>query len=169
LTPSNVPSLQRSNNASLTQTVSEEKHGYHLDDVLKEWNGKNIDNAECARLVQVLCPDVGWTGRWQRGPRVIDVLPHLLPGTVVANFKYEGGRWKFPNKKGWHSGLYKQNGRGRVMPNGLPCVFTIVNQWPGQHVEERGLPRVTPAMIQRNPLFAGEANNADDFYVVLVP
>jgi hypothetical protein len=63
----------------------------------------------------------------------------------------------------------KQNGRGRVMPNGLPCVFTIVNQWPGQHVEERGLPRVTPEMIQRNPLFAGEANNADDFYVVLVP
>lgn len=140
----------------------------NLDEVLKKWKDKYVANGECARLVQVLCPDVGPTRGWRRGPRVIDVLPTLLPGTVVANFRFEDGRWKFPNKSGWHSGIFKQDGRGRVMGNGLICVFTIVNQWPGQKVVERGLPHVTPAMIQRNPGFAGEANNTDDFYVVLV-
>lgn len=140
-----------------------------LDDVLKEYQDKWIDNGECARLVQVLCPEVGWTGRWQRGPRVVDMLATLLPGTVVANFKLIDGLWRFPNKKGWHSGLYKQDGRGRVMPNGIPCVFTLLDQWPEQTVEERGLPHVTPELAKRNALFGAPANNADEFYVVLVP
>jgi hypothetical protein len=141
----------------------------NLDDVLKEWDRKLIDNGECARLVQVLCPEVGWTGRWQRGPRVIDVLPHLLPGTVVANFKLENGTWKYPNKSGWHSGLYKQNGRGRVMPNGILCKFTIVDQWPNQQVQERGLPSATPALLKMDARYGLPSNNADEFFVVLVP
>jgi hypothetical protein len=74
---------------------------------------------------------------------------HILPGTVIANFVPENGTWKYPNKKGWHSGIYKQNGRDRVMPNGLPCKFTMVDQWPGQRVQERGLASATPALIKR--------------------
>lgn len=140
-----------------------------LDALLKKHQGTQIADGECARLVQFFVPAVGWTGRWERGPRVIDVLPQILPGTVVVNFVFEDGRWKFPNRRGWHSGLYKQNGRGRPMPNGIPCAFTIVDQWPGQPVEERGLPHATPELVKRHPTYGISANNADDFYVVWVP
>jgi hypothetical protein len=141
----------------------------NLDDVLKQWEGQNIDNGECARLVQVLCPDLGHTSRWQKGPRVIDVLPHILPGTVIANFVLENGTWKYPNKKGWHSGIYKQNGRDRVMPNGLPCKFTMVDQWPGQRVQERGLASAIPALIKRDARYGLPSNDADGFFIVWVP
>lgn len=42
-------------------------------------------NQECAALPQALT-DVGYSGRWAPGPRVID-LDFLIPGTVIANFK----------------------------------------------------------------------------------
>jgi len=49
---------------------------------------------ECPALPQFLT-DVGYTGRWQPGPRVID-LAYLHPGTVIANFKVVDGRPGFP-------------------------------------------------------------------------
>lgn len=141
----------------------------NLDDYLKEKKGQQIDNGECARLVQVLCPALGYHGRWQRGPRVVDVLPTLAVGTVVANFALKDGAWVFPSKHGYHAGIYKQNGRGRVMDNGLVCVFTLLDQWVGTGVQERGLPHVTPEMAKRDAKWAAAANNADEFYVVQVP
>jgi len=141
----------------------------NLDEVLKKNKDQYIDNGECARLVQVLCPELGYHGRWQRGPRVVDVLPTLAVGTAVANFDLKDGLWVFPSKHGFHAGIYKQNGRGRVMKNGLVCVFTMVDQWRGQYVEERGLPHVTPEMREQNVKWTAAANNADEFYVILVP
>jgi hypothetical protein len=75
----------------------------------------------------------------------------------------------FPSKHGFHAGIYKQDGRGRVMPNGLICVFTMIDQWQGQGVEERGLAHVTPEMTRRDARWTSAANNADEFYVILVP
>jgi hypothetical protein len=125
-------------------------------------------NGQCARLVQVLCPDAGPTSGWKRGERVIDVLPQLRPGTVVANFWFDRDEWRFPSRQGFHSGIYKQNGLSRIMPNGLPCAFTLIDQWPGKYPGERGLAHVTPEMAKRDIRWAEEANNADDFYVVMV-
>jgi hypothetical protein len=78
----------------------------NFDALLKEWEDKAkqvykeqgkdglkhlmIANGQCARLPQELT-SVGYTGRWQRGDRVIDVARALKPGTVIANFKLIDG------------------------------------------------------------------------------
>jgi hypothetical protein len=86
---------------------------YHgsFNALLKEWEEKvkqrvkeqgndglktlMIADGQCARLPQELTA-VGWSGRWQRGDRVIDVARTLKPGTVIANFKLIDGRWQYP-------------------------------------------------------------------------
>lgn len=128
-----------------------------------------IDNGECARLPQVLT-DVGYTGRWQPGPRVID-LKFLLPGTVIANFKFVNGKAKYPNEHGYHAGLFQRFEHGAVMVNGMPCAFSMIDQWVGKRggVGERGVAVLTPAFVKAHPTVATPANNAAEFYVVVVP
>ena len=126
-----------------------------------------LDNGECARLPQMLTT-VGWTGRWQRGPRVLD-SPHLLPGTVIANFKLVDGKWKFPNEHGFHAGLFIRFAHKAIMSNGIPCEFVMFDQWTTKRPGERGLGILSPAFRKANPLFATPSNSADEFYVVLVP
>lgn len=138
-----------------------------LDELEREWAGKYIANGECARLPQALT-DVGHTSRWQPGPRVVD-LAYLNPGTVIANFVFERGRARYPNKSGWHAGLFRRFEPGVVMANGLPCRFSMIDQFPGKHVRARGMASLTPAYKEAHPHHATPANNADEFYVVVVP
>lgn len=141
-----------------------------LTALLDEADGKRISfigNGECARLPQELT-EVGWTGRWQRGPRVLD-SPHLLPGTVIANFKLVDGKWKYPNEHGYHAGLFIQFAHKVVMANGLPCEFIMFDQWTTKLPGERGLAVLTPAFKKANGWAATPSNSADEFYVVLVP
>jgi hypothetical protein len=126
-----------------------------------------LGGGECARLPQVLT-DVGWTGRWQRGPRVFD-SPHLLPGTVIANFKLVDGKWKYPNQHGYHAGLFVKFCHRAMMSNGMPCEFTIFDQWTSKRPGERGMAILTSSFKKANPWADTPSNRADEFYVVLVP
>lgn len=116
---------------------------------------------ECVALVQELT-DVGYTGRWQPGPRVID-LEFLLPGTVVANFVFENGKARFPNKHGFHAALFDRFCRGTLMTNGRPCEFSIFDQYHRKPAGRRGLAKST---TQWKPM---ASDDAAAFYVVVVP
>lgn len=140
------------------------------DKLLEQGKGEWFDNGECARLPQVLT-DVGWTGRWQPGPRVID-LDYLLPGTVIANFKFVQGKPKFPNQHGWHAGLFDRFWRGAKMVNGMPCEFSMFDQWSGakrKAAGRRGVATLTPEFKNAHPEVDLPSNRADEFYVVVVP
>lgn len=144
-----------------------DKYDKLIADKKPQW----IDNGQCARLPQVLT-DVGYTGRWHPGPRVVD-LDYLLPGTVIANFKMVNGIPKFPNESGWHAGLFDKFWQGARLANGLPCVFSMLDQWYGPKSKKpagrRGVAILTPEFIQAQPDMNSPANRADDFYVVVVP
>ena len=141
-----------------------------LKALLQKWKDegtRRLANGQCARLPQVLT-SVGHTSGWQRGPRVVD-YPDLSPGTVIANFKFVGGRFKFPNQEGWHAGLFHRFEGKRVMPNGLPCEFSMIDQWVGKAPGERGMSILPEWFKKRFPGHYKPANMADEFYVVLVP
>jgi hypothetical protein len=124
-------------------------------------------NHECAALPQFLT-DVGYTGRWWPGPRVID-LDYLLPGTVIANFKTVDGKSKFPNQHGWHVGLFDKFLRGARMVNGLPCEFSMFDQYEGKPASRRGVAILTPEWKKANPRYGTPSNDASEYYVVAVP
>ena len=139
-----------------------------LEELKTTWAGRFVANGECARLPQELT-DVGWTGRWLPGPRVVD-LSFLLPGTVIANFKLVNGYWKFPNEHGYHAGLFQRYEYGRVMANGKPAVFSMIDQWKGdlpKTAGERGLTGYTPEQAKHGRM--APSDNANEFYVVVVP
>lgn len=141
-----------------------------LTALLTETDNKSIPalgGGECARLPQVLT-DVGWTGRWQRGPRVLD-SPHLLPGTVIANFKLVNGQWKYPNEKHYHAGLFVKFAQRALMTNGMPCEFTMFDQWAHKLPGERGMAILPDWFKKKRPDMDSPSNRADEFYVVLVP
>jgi len=123
-----------------------------------------IDNQQCARLVQVLA-NVGYTGTWRPGARVVD-LKYLQPGTVIANFKIMDGKPVFPNESSWHAGLFQKFEHGKII-QGRRAHFTIIDQFPGKPVGERPLQAYTPEEAKR--LGKTPANNANEYYVVLVP
>lgn len=130
-----------------------------------------IATGECARLPQALT-DVGHTSRWRRGPRVLD-LAFLLPGTVIANFKLIEGQWRYPNEHGYHAGLFDQFQYGKVLAYGLPCEFTIFDQYNGERgPKPAGLRPISilPDWYKKQyPRYDTPSNRADDFYVVAVP
>ena len=142
----------------------------NLQALLKQWKDEKIQklaNGECARLPQELT-HVGHTRRWQRGARVLD-SPHLLPGTVIANFKMVNGKWKYPNQKGYHAGLFHKFEGRRVMSNGLPCEFSMIDQWVKKAPGERGIAILPDWFKKKYPSMYEASNRADEFYVVLVP
>jgi hypothetical protein len=122
---------------------------------------------ECAALPQFLT-DAGHSSRWQPGPRVID-LAFLLPGTVIANFKMVDGRPQYPNESGWHIGLFDKFWHGALMVNGLPCEFSMFDQYPGKPASRRGLAILTPAWKKAYPDKSKPANDASEYHVVVVP
>lgn len=129
-----------------------------------------IANGECARLPQALT-DVGHTSRWQPGPKVVE-LAYLNPGTVIANFKFDkNGNARYPNEHGYHAALFQKFEHGASMVNGMPCAFSMIDQWVGKRggVSARGVSVLTPEFKKANPQFATPSNNAEEFYVVMVP
>ena len=124
-------------------------------------------NQECAALPQALT-DVGYTGRWSPGPRVAD-LDFLIPGTVIANFKTIDGKPRFPNQSGWHVGLFDQFRRGAMMVNGLPCEFSMFDQFHGKPAGLRGVAILTPEWKRVNSRYGTPSNDAAEFFVVVVP
>lgn len=137
-----------------------------LKELLEKWEGKFIMDGECAKLPQYLT-SVGWSGRWQPGPRVVD-LSYLLPGTVIANFKFENGRASYPNAHGFHAGLFVRFER-RPMRNGRLSRFIMIDQWKGgqpKTVSERPVSEYTRAEAGN---IIKPCDNAGEFYVVAVP
>jgi hypothetical protein len=106
------------------------------------------------------------------GPRVID-LDYLLPGTVIANFKMVNGKPKFPNEHGYHAALFDRFWRGAKLVNGLPCEFSMFDQWKGaggaKGASRRGVGILSEEFRKANPRFDTPSNRADEFYVVVVP
>jgi len=130
----------------------------------EKWHKGFIDNEQCARLVQVLT-GIGHTSTWKPGARVVD-LNYLRPGTVVANFKIVDGRPKFPNQSAWHAGLFQRFEHGKII-KGKRTHFTIIDQYPGKPVGERALQAFSPDEAKR--FGKTPANNANEYYVVMVP
>lgn len=132
------------------------------DELKRQNKGRYIGrDQECVALPQALT-DVGYTGRWAPGPRVID-LEFLLPGTVIANFLFENGKARFPCRNGWHAALFDRFCRGAVMANGLPCEISVFDQYVGKPAGRRGLAKSTPHWT---PM---PSDGAAQFYVVVVP
>lgn len=139
-----------------------------FDELKRQGKGKYLGgSADCVRLPQTLT-DVGWTGFWRRGPRVID-QDHVLPGTVVANFKMINGEWRFPNESGYHAALFDQFWHGALMADGLPCQFSIFDQYHGKPAGRRGLAIIPEWLKKSDPRMNTASNQADAFYIVLVP
>jgi hypothetical protein len=138
------------------------------DRLKREGRGQYLGrDHECVALPQYLT-DVGYTGRWWPGPRVID-LDFLLPGTVIANFKTVNGVPTFPCQKGWHAGLFDKFWRGAMMANGLPCAFSMFDQYEGKPAALRSLAILTADWKRAHPDKATPANDASEYYVVVVP
>lgn len=122
---------------------------------------------ECVALPQYLT-DVGYTGRWAPGPRVVD-LDFLIPGTVIANFKMVNGKQVFPNRSGWHAALFDRFYQGSRMVNGMPCEFSMFDQFHGKPAGLRGVAKLTPEWKKANPMYGTPSNDASEFFVVVVP
>jgi hypothetical protein len=146
-----------------------------MNALLKEWDDRykqtwkeqgragllnlKIADGECARLPQELT-GVGYTGRWQRGDRVIDVARTLKPGTVIANFVLKDGKMVYPNAHGYHAALFIG---GESYSGGKAMRIRMFDQWRGKWPSPRGVP-VVPESSLKKP-----CDRAQDFYVVLVP
>jgi hypothetical protein len=138
-----------------------------LDELLEQYKDRFVLDGECAKLPQGLT-DVGHTSRWQPGPRVVD-LAYLLPGTVIANFKFDNGVGRYPNQHGYHAGLFVQH-EHRTLSNGMVSLFLMIDQWVGNHpktVSMRPLPGFAADFAQAHHIFP--CDNANEFYVVVVP
>jgi hypothetical protein len=125
-----------------------------------------IADGQCARLPQELT-SVGWSGRWQRGDRVLDVAKTLKPGTVIANFVRKDGVWQYPHGPGvkvhgYHAALF-MGADGYVA--GKPTRIQMFDQW---HSESKKPP--SPRHVWLHPEGGKKpCDKADEFYVVLVP
>jgi hypothetical protein len=158
----------------------------NFNDLLKKWEEKNIEdwnedhdrltfiaNGQCARLPQELT-SVGHTSRWQPGARVVDIARTLKPGTVIANFMFEYEKAWFPNSHTYHACLFVR-GEGYSVVTGKPSQIIVFDQWigPRRTRKDSHMPGTRPITAwtydqskvrQKEP-----ADNANDFYVVLVP
>jgi hypothetical protein len=128
-----------------------------------------IANGECARLPQELT-SVGWTGRWQRGDRVLDVARSLKPGTVIANFKLIDGTWQYPrgasaDVHGYHAALFMS---ADSYSGGKPTRIWMFDQWRGRWPKA---PSPRPVYVRPEAIAKTKqpCDKAEDFYVVLVP
>lgn len=138
-----------------------------LQELLREYKGKHVMDGECAKLPQFFT-NVGWTGRWQQGPRVVDTA-HLLPGTVIANFKFKDGRMKYPNERHYHAGLFCRSFT-KLQYSGIFAPFSMVDQWQGdkpRSISERAMLAYPPEYVKTHPIWP--CDNANDFYIVMVP
>jgi hypothetical protein len=134
-----------------------------LDSLLATGAPTSYMDGECAKLPQALT-DVGWTGKWQPGPRVVD-LAYLNPGTVIANFKLVNGKIKYPNEHGYHAGLFYEFGEKN--PAGGYYRIWMIDQWHNKAVGKRYKLAYTPEEAKRQGKMP--CDNANEFYVVVIP
>lgn len=158
----------------------------NFDELLKKWDDQNVKdwnedhdkltfiaNGQCARLVQELT-SVGHTSRWQPGERVVDVARTLTPGTVIANFIFEYDKAWFPNSHHWHACLFVR-GEGYSVVTGKPSQIIVFDQWLGGRRTRKdshmpGTRSITAWTYEQAKVRQkAPADNANDFYVVLVP
>lgn len=127
-------------------------------------------DGECVALVQAVT-DIGHTSRWRPGPRVVD-LAYLIQGTVIANFVFDKhGYGTFPNRHGFHAALFTSFG-SRSMVTGRPTRIYVMDQFKSRRPINKVASRPIDAHgdrihVQGNPY--SECDNADQFYVVVVP
>jgi hypothetical protein len=129
-----------------------------------------IGSGECVALPQGLT-NVGWTGRWQRGDRVIDVAKTLKPGTVIANFKLIDGKWQYPRPPaivhGHHAALF-MGADSYSTQTGKPTRIFMFDQWRNPPPK---WPSPRPVYVRPEAIAKTKqpCDKAEDFYVVLVP
>ncbi len=141
----------------------------NLDELIAEWKRletTQIANGQCARLPQEYT-DVGHTSRWKRGARVLDTAD-LAPGTVIANFKLVENRWRYPNQSGWHAALFHSFGETGRDAKGKPTQINMVDQWVNKAPGKRNVKSWSDADRRRDPRLRDGANEATEFYVVVV-
>jgi hypothetical protein len=119
---------------------------------------------ECVALPQAVT-NVGHTSRWRPGDKVVD-LNILTAGTVIANFKFEKKKVRFPNEHGYHAAIFLEFGN-RNMATGGYTHFWVIDQWPGKPVKRRNKNSFTPDEVKRKGILP--ADNANEYYVVMVP
>lgn len=145
---------------------------------LKDWNEDQnrltfIANGQCARLPEELTR-VGHTSRWQPGERVVDVARTLQPGTVIANFQSEYDKFWFPNFHGYHAALFVR-GEAFSVVTGKPGQILVFDQWIGPRRSQKDSHSPGTRSIrawtyeQAKTRHIEPCDNANDFYVVLVP
>lgn len=120
-------------------------------------------NEECVAFPQAVTA-VGHTSRWQPGARVVDQA-YIAPGTVVANFKFENGRARFPNQHGYHVAIFLEFGNRR--PGGGYTHFWVLDQWHGKTVARRNKNAWTADQMRK--LHIKPADDAEQYYIVNVP
>jgi hypothetical protein len=121
-------------------------------------------SGECVALPQAVT-DVGHTSKWYPGIRVLD-LAYLNPGTVIANFVFQGRRGRFPNRHGYHAALFMGFGP-RSQANGeITCIY-VMDKWTGRD-DNRVNPRTirTYSTDQAKRMHVKPSDNANEFYVV---
>lgn len=121
-------------------------------------------SGECVALPQAVT-NVGHTSKWYPGSRVVD-LAYLNPGTVIANFVFQGRVGKFPNKHGYHAALFMGFGP-RSQADGERISIIVMDQWRGRR-DNRVKQRVIPAYSSDDARKKGIklADNASASYVV---
>jgi hypothetical protein len=143
---------------------------------LKDWNEDHnkltfIADGQCARLPQELT-SVGHTSRWQPGERVVDVAKTLKPGTVIANFVLKDGKMVYPNTHGYHAALFVR-GEGFSVATGKPSQIIMFDQWKNARADASHAPGTRPVRAytpeQARQSRRSPCDNANDFYVVVVP
>jgi hypothetical protein len=131
-----------------------------------------VDTGECARLVQVMVPQVGHTSIWRPGERVLDVLARggkIPPGTAVATFV--NGR--YPTAGHRHAAFYE--GPALNTDGSLQGII-LIDQWnphatpwnPHPPARDNIGRRTAQRMGKMRPdgSFPNISDNAEAFYVI---
>ena len=118
-----------------------------------------IGDGHCVALVQALT-DVGPTGGWRAGERVMEVS-NIPAGTVIAAF--ENG--KYPNRrKGNRAAFYLYSGPGS-QKTGRPAYIVVMDQWKIKgKVAARSIYTKVKSKAQGG--IYDDSDNAEMFYVV---
>jgi hypothetical protein len=98
---------------------------------------------------------------------VVDVARTLKPGTVIANFKLVDGKLKYPNTHGYHAAIFVK-AEGFSVVTGKPSQIVVFDQWIGSTAKKTHVPGLRPIRA-RGPSLYQPCDNANEFYVVLVP
>lgn len=153
-----------------------------LAELFKKWEAQKAKDAEartltfiadgqCARLVQELT-GVGHSSRWQPGERVVDVARTLRPGTVIANFKLVDGKLRFPKEHGYHAAIFVGVETYSAV-TGKPMKILMFDQWIGATPDRSHTPGTRGVRAWKEDVAAAlrkmPSDNANEFYVVLVP